>query len=92
MAVNPDPRPGRWLLPLVVLGMVLFTYVFVRTLPGADADVVDLDNGTTSSTTTTVAASDPESTTTTTQPLDAETTAYLDALGARLSSAAAGGD
>jgi hypothetical protein len=80
MAVNPDPRPGRWLLPLVILGMVLFTYVFVRTLPGAEADAVDLDNGATSTTTTTAAAADPESTTTTTTPLDAETAAYLDAL------------
>jgi hypothetical protein len=38
MAVNPDPRPGRWLLPLVILGMVLFTYVFVQALPGADEE------------------------------------------------------
>lgn len=34
MALNPDPRPGRWMLPLVVLGMLLFTYVFVSQLPG----------------------------------------------------------
>lgn len=38
MAINPDPKPGRWILPLVVLGMVAFTYFFVRELPG-DADV-----------------------------------------------------
>lgn len=37
MNVNPDPRPGRWLLPLVVLGMVMFTYVFVNQLPGDGA-------------------------------------------------------
>lgn len=35
MAVNPDPKPGRWILPLVVLGMVAFTYFFVRELPEA---------------------------------------------------------
>lgn len=33
MAINPDPKPGRWILPLVVLGMVAFTYFFVRELP-----------------------------------------------------------
>lgn len=36
MAVNPDPKPGRWILPLVVLGMVAFTYFFVRALPSTD--------------------------------------------------------
>ncbi|HET8739873.1 MAG TPA: hypothetical protein VFO17_09090 [Acidimicrobiia bacterium] len=35
MAVNPDPKPGRWILPLVVLGMIAFTYFFVRELPEA---------------------------------------------------------
>ncbi len=38
MALNPDPRPGRWMLPLVVLGMLLFTYVFVSQLPGSGPD------------------------------------------------------
>jgi hypothetical protein len=33
MAVNPDPKPGRWILPLVILGMVAFTYFFVSSLP-----------------------------------------------------------
>lgn len=37
MADNPDPRPGRWLLPLVVLGMMLFTFVFVTELPGSES-------------------------------------------------------
>ena len=35
MAFNPDPKPGRWILPLVVLGMIAFTYFFVRELPEA---------------------------------------------------------
>ena len=35
MAVNPDPKPGRWILPLVILGMIAFTYFFVRSLPEA---------------------------------------------------------
>lgn len=33
MAANPDPKPGRWILPLVILGMVAFTYFFVSSLP-----------------------------------------------------------
>ncbi len=33
MAVNPDPKPGRWILPLVILGMIAFTYFFVSSLP-----------------------------------------------------------
>ena len=32
MIRNPDPKPGRWVLPLVVLGMVLFTWVWVNRL------------------------------------------------------------
>jgi hypothetical protein len=38
MAVNPDPKPGRWILPLVILGMIAFTYFFVRELPGASPE------------------------------------------------------
>ena len=38
MAVNPDPKPGRWILPLVILGMIGFTYFFVRELPEASPD------------------------------------------------------
>ena len=49
MAINPDPKPGRWILPLVVLGMVAFTYFFVRALPsGSEEGATD----------TTIAASD----------------------------------
>lgn len=38
MAVNPDPKPGRWILPLVILGMIAFTFFFVRELPEASPD------------------------------------------------------
>ncbi len=38
MAVNPDPKPGRWILPLVILAMIGFTYFFVRELPEASPD------------------------------------------------------
>ncbi len=67
MALNPDPRPGRWLLPLVVLGMVLFTYVFVSRLPGIEPAATgttltgstDTTTATTTGSTTTTAAADP---------------------------------
>ncbi|HUF94922.1 MAG TPA: hypothetical protein VMO52_02465 [Acidimicrobiia bacterium] len=38
MAVNQDPKPGRWILPLVVLGMIAFTFFFIRELPEASPD------------------------------------------------------
>lgn len=49
MAVNPDPKPGRWILPLVVLGMIAFTYFFIRELPEASPDTT-LAAGVTSTT------------------------------------------
>lgn len=54
MAINPDPKPGRWILPLVVLGMVAFTYFFVRELPG--------EAGVDAGATTTVPSSAPSTT------------------------------
>ena len=38
MMRNPDPKPGRWVLPLVVLGMVLFTWVWVNRLEPPPVD------------------------------------------------------
>ncbi|HEX2367660.1 MAG TPA: hypothetical protein VHM94_00340 [Acidimicrobiia bacterium] len=35
MASNPDPKPGRWILPLVIVGMIGFTYLFVNSLEGS---------------------------------------------------------
>lgn len=78
MAVNPDPRPGRWILPLVVLGMIAFTYFFVRALPEASTDTTLVAGP---GTTTTLGGGDGSTTTTggdTT--LDPETQAYLDSL------------
>ncbi len=77
MAVNPDPKPGRWILPLVVLGMVAFTYFFVRELPEASTETSLVSGG---STTTTVAGGDGDgsSTTQATTALDPAVQAYLD--------------
>lgn len=63
MAVNPDPKPGRWILPLVVLGMIAFTYFFISELPEASPDTTLAAGGTTTTApngeTTTTPATDP---------------------------------
>ena len=55
-----DPKPGRWILPIVIVALIGFTYVFVNALPAAD---VAASTTTTEATTTTT--SPPESTTST---------------------------
>ncbi len=79
MAMNPDPRPGRWILPLVILGMIAFTYFFVRSLPGDDTppEAIAADSSVATTTSSTLATT---STTSTTLPLDPEVKAYLDTL------------
>jgi hypothetical protein len=59
-----DPKPGRWILPVVIAALIGFTYMFVNALPAAD---VAASTSTTSSTTTTTVA---PTTTTTTLPND----------------------
>lgn len=85
MANNPDPRPGRWLLPLVVLGMMLFTFVFVTRLPGTEpvTSTTVPDGG---ATTTTLPGS---TTVATTVPTDPALQTYRDALAALASELAA---
>ena len=79
MTSNYDPKPGRWMLPLVVLAMVAFTYLFVRELPSAASANENGENtGSTSSTTSTTGADG--ATTTTGGEVDATTQAYLDSL------------
>jgi hypothetical protein len=76
MAVNPDPKPGRWILPLVILGMIAFTYFFVRELPEASPETT-LAGG---ETTTTA----PGASTTTTPDggvVDPEVLAYVEQVG-----------
>ena len=77
MSSNYDPKPGRWMLPLVVLAMVAFTYIFVRELPSAaTTSTVPGDGGTSTSTTDTTLPG--ETTTSTTLAPEAE--AYVEAL------------
>ena len=59
-----DPKPGRWILPIVIAALIGFTYLFVNALPAADVAA------STSTTTTTVAPTTTSSTTTTTLPND----------------------
>lgn len=76
MGANLDPKPGRWILPLVILGMIGFTYFFVRELPEASPDTTLVGQPVT----TTI----PESTGTSEDlvggTLDPETQAYVDEL------------
>lgn len=60
-----DPKPGRWLLPLVVAGLIGFTYVFVNALPEAEVADASPTSTTEAATTTTTA---PRRTTTTLDP------------------------
>jgi len=81
MAVNPDPKPGRWILPLVVLGMIAFTYFFVRALPEASTDTTLAPAASDTTTTAPGEGGGDDGSTSTTQgqsQLEPETQAYLD--------------
>ncbi len=72
---NPDPKPGRWILPLIIIGMVGFTYFFVSSLP---APVPEGTTTTEAVTTTTTSSGGGSSTTTTTTTIPDDVQAYLD--------------
>jgi hypothetical protein len=79
MAVNPDPKPGRWILPLVILGMIAFTYFFVRELPEASTETTLVSSPDTTATTGgDDGTGDGGTSTTQASTLDPETQAYLD--------------
>ena len=59
MPRNPDPKHGRWILPLIIVAMIVLTIVFVTSLEPAEQE---------EGTTTTTAP--PPTTTTTTLPTD----------------------
>jgi hypothetical protein len=73
---NPDPKPGRWILPLIIVGMVGFTYFFVQQLPGTQPEETTTTLSTESTTTT--ENSDGETTTTDGSAIPAEVQAYVD--------------
>jgi hypothetical protein len=67
-----DPKHGRWILPLVVLALVAFTYTFVNNLPPAETPTTTTDvagNGTTTTA--------PEEETTTTTSLAPEVVTFV---------------
>ncbi len=71
MQPNPDPKPGRWILPVVILAMMGFAWLFINaaddpTVSASDTTSPSGDGGTATTTTTVVA----ETTTTTTLPPD----------------------
>jgi hypothetical protein len=67
-----DPKPGRWILPIVIAVLIGFTYVFVNALP--PADIAASTTTTLPATTTTVVA------TTTTSTLPTDILAFLQEL------------
>lgn len=81
---NPDPKPGRWVLPLVVLGMVLFTWVWIDRLGPPEVDDTQPVSTTSATTTSTTTPGDAENgeeaaeeETTTTTLLPPEIEVYL---------------
>ena len=74
MQPNPDPKPGRWILPVVILAMMGFAWLFINAAedPTVSASDTTRSSGSSGTTTTTVAAQD----TTTTTALPAEAMQY----------------
>lgn len=81
MTSNYDPRPGRWMLPLVILAMVAFTYLFVRELPSAASASTTTEEGTGLTGSPTTATSTPGVTTTGPVVIDPAAQEYIDSLG-----------
>lgn len=80
MQHKPDPKPGRWILPLIIIAMVGFTYVFTSsitpTLP--DVTVAPIDVGTDNTTGPDTTEGDTAVITEDTAPtVDPEVTAYI---------------
>lgn len=70
MQPNPDPKPGRWILPVVILAMMGFAWLFINAAedPTVSASDTTVNGGSTGTTTTSTTA--PSGTTTTTIPAD----------------------
>jgi hypothetical protein len=67
---NPDPKPGRWILPVVILAMMGFAWLFINAAedPTVSASDTTVNGGSTGTTTTTTLP--PSGTTTTTMAAD----------------------
>ena len=74
---NPDPKPGRLILPLVLIGMIATTYTFInRVTTNNNLEVINVDDNTTEE----VVADEVvvETTTSTTTTLPESVVAYLE--------------
>ena len=73
---NPDPKPGRIVLPLVLIGMIATTYTFInRVATNNDLDIVVED---TTAQTVSEEIVEDTSTTTTTTTLPDDYISYLE--------------
>ena len=74
---NDDPIPGRFVLPLVLIGMIATTYTFINRVSTENSlDIVQIDNVVVETTIQETAVDD--STTTTTTTLPDEVVTYLE--------------
>jgi hypothetical protein len=68
---NPDPKPGRWILPVVILAMMGFAWLFINAAEDPTASASDTTRSSGSSATTTTTTAPEETTTTTAVPAEA---------------------
>ncbi len=78
MQHKPDPKPGRWILPLIIIAMVGFTYVFTSSITPTLPDVtVGTEAATTDTTPTDSTDNGAIITEEPVAPVDPEVTAYI---------------
>jgi hypothetical protein len=66
---NPDPKPGRLILPLVLIGMIATTYTFInRVTTNNNLEVINIDDNTTEEVVTEEIVVETTTSTTTTLP------------------------
>lgn len=73
MQPNPDPKPGRWILPVVIMAMMGFAWLFISAAEDPTLSSTSTTSRTGGSTTTTTA---PGSGTTTTTALPSDAAQY----------------
>ena len=79
---NPDPKPGRWILPLIIVGMVGFTYFFVQQLPATQPEETTTTQA--AVTTTTTGNDGGDTSTTAASAIPTEVQAYVDKMAGSL--------
>jgi hypothetical protein len=67
---NPDPKPGRWILPVVILAMMGFAYLFINAAEDPTVSASDTTRSGGSSGTTTTSTTPVDTTTTTALPTE----------------------